>query len=153
MAFRDGILVFSQPGALPAKALDQVIAAVAGTGHGRGPREGRRGDGGIGMTGMTGSGRRASYAMTVTVDRPFDETLSATREALADQGFGVLTEIDMQATLKAKLGVDIAPQVILGACRHPGPRRPPGGTVHRPAAAVQRRGPRPPATAPPAWRR
>ncbi len=59
----------------------------------------------------------ASYAIAVTVDQPFKETLTATREALAAQGFGVLTEIDMQATLKAKLGVDIAPQVILGACR------------------------------------
>ena len=61
----------------------------------------------------------ASYAIAVTVDQPFKETLTATREALAAQGFGVLTEIDMQATLKAKLGVDIAPQVILGACRPP----------------------------------
>ena len=61
----------------------------------------------------------STYAIAVTVYRPFGETLTATREALAAQGFGVLTEIDMQATLKAKLGVDIAPQVILGACRPP----------------------------------
>jgi len=60
-----------------------------------------------------------SYALTTTVRRPFADTLAATRAALADQGFGVLTEIDMQATLKAKLDVDIAPQVILGACRPP----------------------------------
>ena len=59
----------------------------------------------------------ASYAIAVTVDRPFAEMLVATRDALSAQGFGVLTDIDMQATLKAKLGVDIAPQVILGACR------------------------------------
>ena len=66
-----------------------------------------------GISEVTGS----SYAIAVTVYRPFGETLTATRDALAAQGFGVLTEIDMQATLKAKLGVDIAPQVILGACR------------------------------------
>jgi uncharacterized protein (DUF302 family) len=58
-----------------------------------------------------------SYAITTSVDRPFIESLSATRQALSEQGFGILTEIDMQATLKAKLNVDIPPQVILGACR------------------------------------
>lgn len=62
---------------------------------------------------------RTRYAISVTVDRPFDQVLGATRDALAAQGFGVLTEIDMQATLKAKVGADIAPQVILGACRPP----------------------------------
>ena len=61
----------------------------------------------------------STYAIAVTVYRPFGDTLSATRDALATQGFGVLTEIDMQATLQAKLDVDIAPQVILGACRPP----------------------------------
>ena len=64
-------------------------------------------------------GTGGTYAIAVTVDRPFGPTLTATRDALAVQGFGVLTEIDMQATLKTKLGVDIAPQVILGACRPP----------------------------------
>ena len=61
----------------------------------------------------------STYAIAVTVYRSFGDTLAATRDALAAQGFGVLTEIDMQGTLKAKLGVDIAPQVILGACRPP----------------------------------
>jgi len=60
-----------------------------------------------------------SYALTTTVHHPFAETLVATRVSLADQGFGVLTEIDIQATLKAKLDVDIPAQVILGACRPP----------------------------------
>lgn len=60
-----------------------------------------------------------TYALSVTVPKPFAETLAATRSALADQGFGVLTEIDLRATLKNKLDVDIAPQVILGACRPP----------------------------------
>ena len=60
-----------------------------------------------------------SYALTTTVRRSFADTLEATRTSLAGQGFGILTEIDIQATLKAKLGVDIPAQVILGACRPP----------------------------------
>jgi len=60
-----------------------------------------------------------SYALTTTVRRPFAETLAATRASLADQGFGILTEIDIQATLKAKLDVEVPPQVIFGACRPP----------------------------------
>ena len=60
-----------------------------------------------------------SYSLAVTASRPFTETVDAVRGALGEQGFGVLTEIDMQATLKSKLDVDIAPQVILGACRPP----------------------------------
>lgn len=59
------------------------------------------------------------YALSTTVDRPFDQTLEAARAALEEQGFGVLTEIDLKHTLKAKLDVDIAPQVILGACQPP----------------------------------
>jgi len=60
-----------------------------------------------------------SYALTTTVRRSFADTLGATRVSLTDQGFGVLTEIDIQATLKAKLNVDVPAQVILGACRPP----------------------------------
>lgn len=60
-----------------------------------------------------------SYALTTTVDQGFDETVAATKERLAAEGFGVLTEIDMAGTLKAKLDVDVPPQVILGACRPP----------------------------------
>jgi uncharacterized protein (DUF302 family) len=60
-----------------------------------------------------------SYGIRTIVDQPFDRTLEATRSALADQGFGVLSEIDLAGTLKAKIGADIAPQVILGACRPP----------------------------------
>ena len=59
------------------------------------------------------------YALRTEVDQPFADTLDATRVALGEQGFGVLTEIDLQATLKARLDADIAPQVILGACRPP----------------------------------
>jgi len=60
-----------------------------------------------------------SYALTTTVHRSFETTLDATRASLTDQGFGILTEIDIQATLKAKLDVEVPPQVILGACRPP----------------------------------
>ena len=60
-----------------------------------------------------------SYTLTRTVERPFAETLEAARSALQEQGFGILTEIDLQATLKAKIDADIEPQVILGACRPP----------------------------------
>lgn len=60
-----------------------------------------------------------TYGISVTLDRPFEAAIDAVRDALAAQGFGVLTEIDMAATLKKKLDVDIAPQVILGACNPP----------------------------------
>ncbi|UTT66029.1 DUF302 domain-containing protein [Janibacter sp. CX7] len=57
------------------------------------------------------------YALTTTVNAPFDRALTATREALADEGFGVLSEIDLAGTLKAKVDADLDPYVILGACR------------------------------------
>jgi uncharacterized protein (DUF302 family) len=59
----------------------------------------------------------SAYTIGVTVDRPYDATVAAVRDSLAEQGFGVLTEIDVAATLKTKLDVDVPAQVILGACR------------------------------------
>jgi len=58
-----------------------------------------------------------SYTLAATLDRPYEETVQAVRKALDAQGFGVLTEIDLRATLKKKLDVDVAKQIILGACR------------------------------------
>ena len=49
-----------------------------------------------------------SYALSATVEKPFAQTLEATRAALADQGFGVLSEIDLAAILRAKLDADVA---------------------------------------------
>jgi uncharacterized protein (DUF302 family) len=59
------------------------------------------------------------YALSTTVEMPFDEALAKTREALGHQGFGILTEIDLAKTLKDKIGAVIPAQVILGACRPP----------------------------------
>ncbi|KMO74349.1 ABC transporter [Mycolicibacterium chubuense] len=59
------------------------------------------------------------FALSTVLHTSFDDALARTREALAEQGFGVLTEIDMQATLKAKLGEDMEQYVILGACNPP----------------------------------
>jgi len=60
-----------------------------------------------------------TYGTTVTVEQSFDEAVAAVRVALSDQGFGVLTEIDVQATMKAKLDADLPQYLILGVCNPP----------------------------------
>lgn len=60
-----------------------------------------------------------TFTMVTTVATDYDETVEAVRNALADNGFGVLTEIDVRATMKAKLDIDVPAQIILGACRPP----------------------------------
>lgn len=60
-----------------------------------------------------------SYGISTTVEGTFDATVDAVRDALAEQGFGILTEFDLAATLKTKLDVDIPRQVVLGACNPP----------------------------------
>ena len=56
------------------------------------------------------------YGFGVTVTGSFDEVIDKTTEALKTEGFGVLTTIDVKATLKAKIDVDRRPYTILGAC-------------------------------------
>ena len=72
------------------------------------------------------------YGITIRTAAPFAEALARVRDALKAQGFGVLTEIDVQATLRDKLGEDMEPYLILGACNPP--------LAHRALAADRRIG-------------
>lgn len=60
-----------------------------------------------------------SYGFGKKVNLPYAKALEATRIALEEQSFGVLTEIDMRQTMKEKRGIDFRPYIILGACNPP----------------------------------
>ena len=72
------------------------------------------------------------YGITIRTPIPFTEAVTRVREALKAQGFGVLTEIDVQATLRDKLGAEMEEYLILGACNPP--------LAHRALAADRRIG-------------
>ncbi|HMM41584.1 MAG TPA: DUF302 domain-containing protein [Thermomicrobiales bacterium] len=59
---------------------------------------------------------QTTYGFGVTVDLPYDEAIERTKAALKEEGFGVLTEIDVRKTLKEKIDADFEPYIILGAC-------------------------------------
>lgn len=57
-----------------------------------------------------------SYHLSKTIQRPFDDAIATVKQALKNEGFGILTEIDVQETLKKKINVDFKGYRILGAC-------------------------------------
>jgi uncharacterized protein (DUF302 family) len=61
----------------------------------------------------------ARYTLTSPTDIPFPQAIERVRAELKDEGFGVLCEIDVRATLQDKLGAEMEPYVILGACNPP----------------------------------
>ena len=56
------------------------------------------------------------FTRRVELDTPYDDAIARVKDALKEQGFGVLTEIDVRQTLKDKLDIDVDAQIILGAC-------------------------------------
>jgi uncharacterized protein (DUF302 family) len=60
-----------------------------------------------------------SLAFEVKLDQPYEKAVETVTAALKDEGFGILTTIDVRATLKQKLNQDFHPYVILGACNPP----------------------------------
>jgi len=63
--------------------------------------------------------KQTEYGFTKTVGLTFEQAIEKVTEELKKEGFGILTEIDVQATLKNKLDVDFTPYKILGACNPP----------------------------------
>ena len=57
-----------------------------------------------------------SYYIATTLERPFNEAVAEAEAALKEEGFGIISRIDVQETLKSKIGVDFRPYTILGAC-------------------------------------
>jgi uncharacterized protein (DUF302 family) len=73
----------------------------------------------LSLTLASESGVTVDYGISVTTEAPFAETVQRVRDSLLEQGFGVLTEIDVRATMREKLGFEMEDYLILGACNPP----------------------------------
>jgi uncharacterized protein (DUF302 family) len=73
----------------------------------------------LSLTLASESGVTVDYGISVTTAAPFAETVQRVRDSLREQGFGVLTEIDVRATMREKLGSEMEDYLILGACNPP----------------------------------
>ena len=60
--------------------------------------------------------KQLPYGLSVKLELPYEVAIASTKEALKEEGFGILTEIDVRKTLQEKVGADFQPYVILGAC-------------------------------------
>jgi uncharacterized protein (DUF302 family) len=68
---------------------------------------------------MTIPNKGAEFSLKVKLDLPYEQALEKVTEALREEGFGVLSKIDVKATLKEKLNADFRKYIILGACNPP----------------------------------
>jgi uncharacterized protein (DUF302 family) len=68
---------------------------------------------------MSANVEQRAYGLRRRIELPYAEAVERVRAVLKDEGFGILTEIDVKATMKAKLDADMPPYIILGACNPP----------------------------------